>query len=86
MEETGAMLGRLMTTEERADLEPVPPSEFSREALERQRDMNLMSTLRLMKLMTRQRTPDFIGLLAFARNKFRYFDDDLEHADPLRVP
>lgn len=72
-----------MRNEEQAEWQEVPLREFSREVLERQLEVNMISSLQLMKLTNRQFTPNFAGLKAFARTKLRYFEDDMEHANPF---
>ena len=71
--------------EEQEDWQEVPLTEFSRETLERQLEINMISSIQLMKLKSRQFTPNFAALKRFARTKLRLFADDIEHPDPFVV-
>jgi hypothetical protein len=71
--------------EENASWRQVPVGAFTREGLQMQMSVNILSTLRGAGLVCRQRTPNKAAILQFVRHKMRYFDDDLPHDDILAV-
>ena len=64
---------------EREDVFPVPISEFSRQMLEMQLLMALGSGLMSDGLELHQRTLNSDGLFVYAKERWLYFDHDIEH-------
>lgn len=74
---------RMMNEPEREDILPIPVSEFSEEKLKMALQVSMISTIKVLGLESRQRTPDFDGISYFLRNRYNYWTDDISHEDPF---
>ncbi|MCJ7423602.1 hypothetical protein MUP01_04950 [Candidatus Bathyarchaeota archaeon] len=74
---------RVMSEPERDDSAPIPVTEFSEEDLRMALRVSMISTIRVLGLESRQRTPDFDGIEHFLRNRYNYWTDDINHEDPF---
>jgi hypothetical protein len=76
---------KYLRDEENASWHQVPIEAFTREGLLMQMSVNILSTLRGVGLVCRQKTPNEAAIRQFVRHKMRYFDDDIPHDDILAV-
>jgi hypothetical protein len=74
---------KIMNEPEREDTRPIPVSEFSEEKLRMALQVSMISTIKVLGLESRQRTPDFDGISHFLRNRYNYWTDDIDHEDPF---
>ena len=77
---------KLMNEPETETSTPVPLKEFTVEKLRMQQNFNMISTLKILGLECRQRTPDFGAISHFLRYRYNYWTDDIEHIDPFLCP
>ena len=69
--------------EEGEDATLVPTSAYTEEAVRMALRMSQMATLKTLGLECRQQTPDFDAIDDFLRERFRYWEDDVEHKNPF---
>jgi hypothetical protein len=62
---------------------PIPLEIFSEEGLRMAQKVGMVSTLKVLNLEIRQRTPDFGGIEHFLRIRYNYWTDDIPHEDPF---
>jgi len=77
---------KIMNEPERENSTPVPLKEFTMEKLRMQQNFSMISTLKILGLECRQRTPDFEAISHFLRHRYNYWTDDIEHTDPFLYP
>lgn len=61
----------------------IPASEFTVEKLRFSLTGNTLSTIKILGLESRQRTPDFPAISHFLGTRYNYWSDDIEHEDPF---
>lgn len=77
---------KLMNEPEKQTSTPVPLKEFTVKKLRMQQNFSMLSTLRILGLECRQRTPDLKAIGHFLRYRYNYWTDDIEHTDPFLHP
>lgn len=75
---------KIMNEPERKDSPPIPIQEFTEDKLRLALKFSMISTIRILDLELRQRTPDFEAIEHFLRHRYNYWTDDIDHIDPFR--
>jgi hypothetical protein len=73
----------IMKRVEKSTDPPIPVETFSEEEIRLAQKIGMVSTLKVLNLEIRQRTPDFVGIEHFLRNRYNYWTDDIPHEDPF---
>lgn len=60
--------------------------EFSEQRLREVLTANMVASLNLFGMQPRWEYPNFNAIIKYLDVRFRYFDDDIEHEDPFRLP
>ena len=61
----------------------IPESYFTEDKLRFCRIVSMLATLNVLGLQCRQRTPDFMAIEHFLKNRYNYWTDDIKHDDPF---
>lgn len=75
---------KIFNKSERKDSPPIPIQEFTENKLRFALRFSMISTIRILDLELRQRTPDFKAIEHFLQHRYNYWTDDIDHADPFR--
>lgn len=75
---------KIMNEPERKDSPPIPIQEFTEDKLRLALRFSMISTIRILDLELRQKTPDFEAIEHFLRHRYNYWTDDIDHADPFQ--
>jgi hypothetical protein len=78
-EDIKRLFGELMRRPEMADDIPIPLSLFTEERMREQLIYTMLSTLKAMGLICRQKIPDIAAIDHFLRHRYNYWSDDIEH-------
>lgn len=78
-----AIANQLVYQVEGEDALPVPTNEYGMEAMRSALQMSMISTLHGWELEIHQETPDLPAIEQFLALRYRYWDVDVVHVDPL---
>src|ERR1051325_1134293 len=76
---------RLRDEPERKDSLPVPLQEFEENNLRQQFQISMIAFAKTCKLQLHQPTPDFSAIEDFLANRYNFWAEDVEHADPFAL-
>jgi hypothetical protein len=86
LERMTEVINSWVTSAEEDALPAVAVHEFSEQNIRVMIENNMMATIAMHGLVPLPGKPNFPAVKAYLAERFRYFDDDVEHDDPFCVP